>query len=85
MPYYRHVRIGQLTTVADSGSVTLRDVVFEEKINLDSYFLLASIDLGNLEVKGIRNKLKEHTAFVNINSGSGHTEVKLSKVRYRDR
>jgi hypothetical protein len=74
-----HVRIGQLTTVADSGSVTLRDVVFEEKVNLDSYFLLASIDLGNLEVKGIRNKLNEHTAFVNINSGSGHTEVKLSK------
>lgn len=75
-----NVRIGQLTAVADSGSVTIRGVVFEEKTLLDSYFLQASVDLGNLEVKYLRNKLNaDKTAFVNINSGSGHTEVKLSK------
>lgn len=75
-----HVRVGQLTALADSGSVTVSGVVFEEKPELDTYFLQASIDLGNLEVKRIWNKLNaDRTAVVTINSGSGHSEVKLSK------
>jgi len=75
-----HVRVGQLTTIADTGSVSINGVVFEEKTNLDTYFLQASIDLGNLEVKRVWNKLNaDRTAVVSINSGSGRSEVKLSK------